>query len=335
MLASQSLLRATKQCMAQFFQHAFRERTPASALSLLEDEVSWWASHPINEVKGPTAVLENWLNPLLHAFPDIDRREDIVLTGYWDGALCGGEGYWLSTTGHYVGTFQHSLWGVPATGHLARLRFGEFYRVVHGKIVEARILVDLIDLALQAGLRALPPSPGIEHFAPPPREQDGLLWADTDPAQAHASMDAVMAMIGGLKKFNQTSLQSMGMEQFWDPDMMWYGPCGIGAMRAVKGFQTYHQGPFLHAFPDRVGGNHRARIAEGRYVASTGWPSVRATHLGEYLGVAATGRAIEMRVMDWWRRGDRGLSENWVFIDLPHLFLQMDVDLLGRLPKAT
>jgi hypothetical protein len=38
-----------------------------------------------------------------------------------------------------------------------------------------------------------------------------------------------------------------------------------------------------------------------------------------------------MRVADWWRReGDR-LAQNWVFIDLPHLFLQMGLDLFARL----
>ena len=72
-------------------------------------------------------------------------------------------------------------------------------------------------------------------------------------------------------------------------------------------------------------------MAEGNFVATTGWPSVRATHKGDYLGVAATGRPITMRVMDWWRCEGDLLVENWVFIDLPHLMLQMDVDLLARL----
>ena len=111
---------------------------------------------------------------------------------------------------------------------------------------------------------------------------------------------------------------------------MWYGPCGIGTARRVSGFQDHHQRPFLHAFPDRVGGNHRARIAEGRYMASTGWPSVRATHSGDYLGAPATHKPIGMRVMDWWRVTDETIAENWVLIDLPELLLQMGVDVLER-----
>ncbi|MEO0561612.1 MAG: hypothetical protein AAF125_05845, partial [Chloroflexota bacterium] len=86
---------------------------------------------------------------------------------------------------------------------------------------------------------------------------------------------------------------------------------------------------FLTAFPDRKGGNHKARLADGLYVASTGWPSIVATHAGEYLGLPATHTQITMRVMDWWRAAEDGLlSENWVLLDLPHTFLQLGVDLL-------
>jgi hypothetical protein len=35
-----------------------------------------------------------------------------------------------------------------------------------------------------------------------------------------------------------------------------------------------------------------------------------------------------MRVMDFWRREGNLLAENWVFIDLPDLLLQMGVRLL-------
>ena len=140
-----------------------------------------------------------------------------------------------------------------------------------------------------------------------------------------------MAMISGLKGFDRKDLGSMGMERYWTPDMMWYELCGIGTAHGVDGFQRHHQRPFLHGFSDRVRGRHRARIADGSSVASTGWPSVPAHHLGEHLGVAVTGAAIGMRVMDWWQVEQDRLAESWMFIDLPHLFLQMGVGLLGGL----
>jgi predicted ester cyclase len=139
-------------------------------------------------------------------------------------------------------------------------------------------------------------------------------------------------MIFGLGSYDQSNLESMGMERYWDPHkMVWYGPTGIGTTYGLEGFQKYHQQPFLRAFPDRKGGHHVARLAEGLYAATTGWPSVLATHRGEYLGTPASERRVQMRVMDWWRREGELLTENWVFIDLPHLFLQFGVDLLKPL----
>lgn len=305
----------------------------ADATKYLAADCEWHVSHPINTLRGPQAVAEGYFAPLRQAFPDIERRTDIFFAGDWDGLIDGGAGRWISCTGHYLGTFRVDWLDIPATGEPATIRFGEFYRIVDGRIAEARILLDIVDLARQAGHPVLPPSPGLDILVPGPRPHDGLLLGATDPAEAQASMKLMMAMAGGLLKFDKTDLHSMRMEQYWHRDMMWYGPCGIGSSRGVTGFQRHHQGPFLRAFPDRKGGHHRARLAEGRFVASTGWPSVHATHLGDYLGVAATNKPINMRVMDWWRCQDGLLTENWVFIDLPHLMLQMGVDLMARVQR--
>ena len=43
------------------------------------------------------------------------------------------------------------------------------------------------------------------------------------------------------------------MVKHWHPNFMWYGPAGIGTTRGMKGFEDYHQIPFLVAFPDRGG----------------------------------------------------------------------------------
>jgi predicted ester cyclase len=290
----------------------------------------WHCSHPVNELHGIDAILGNWAHAVAAAFPDLERRVDIFMAGTFDGRFCGGAGTWVATTGHYCGTFSAPLFGIAPSRNVAFLRFGEFYRVENGKIVEARILVDLIDLLRQTGVRVLPVPTGIELLTPGPHDHAGLMHAAQSSDATAQSMQLVESMIGGLHQFKDGSLKSMGMHAHWSADMMWYGPAGIGTMRSVEGFQTHHQKPFLVAFPDRKGGNHRARIAEGAYVASTGWPSITATHAGEYLGVPATNRQITMRVMDWWRVAGGTLSENWVYIDLPHLMLQMGVDLLER-----
>lgn len=331
--ASQNLLHRAK---ARVWEALTALPGPAIADQLarhFDSACEWHTSHPINELQGTDAIGEQFWKPFVNAFPDLERRTDIFFGGEFDGRFVGGAGVWVCATGHYAGTFRHDWLGISATGEPAFVRFGEFYRVEHGRIVEARVLLDLVGLMRQAGCLVLPPSNGLEILVPGPQGQDGLLLFDCDAADGTYTHGVLQRMLDGLMSFNQHDLASMGMDQFWHPDMMWYGPSGIGSTRAVSGFQRHHQKPFLTAFPDRKGAGHRARIAEGNYVASTGWPSVRATHLGDYLGVPATGRPISMRVMDWWRREGELLRENWVFIDLPHLLLQMDVDLFARLPR--
>ncbi len=302
----------------------------AACRAWLSDDALWVVSHPVNTLVGPSAVAAGYFAPLLAALPDIERRTDLFFGGHWDGHIDGGAGCWVTCIGHYVGTLRAPLWGIPACGQPVWLRFGEFYRIEHGRIAEARILLDLVDLARQAGCPVLPPSPGRDILVPGPRAQDGLQRGSADPVLSQQSFDLVMAMIGGLGRYDQADLNSMGMTRYWHPDMMWYGPCGIGTTRSITGFEQHHQKPFLTALPDRKGGHHRVRLGDGPYVATTGWPSVRATHNGPYLGVPASGRPVQMRVMDWWRADAGLLVENWVLLDLPHFFLQLDVDILAR-----
>lgn len=289
--------------------------------------------HPINELHGLAQIEAHFWRPLLSAMPNLERRVDLFFAGEFDGRFCGGAGTWVTSTGFLMGTMVNDWLGIPATGDTVCVRIGEFYRVVEDKIVDARILIDFVDVMRQAGYFVLPRSSGAEFMVPGPQNSDGILLHESDPALAIASMQSLDRMIGGLTSFNQKDLKSMGMHDFWHKDMMWYGPCGIGTSRQVEGFQKHHQKPFLHAFPDRVGGNHISRIAEGYFIASTGWPSVRATNSGAYLGVPATQKVITMRVADWWRREGETLRENWVLIDLPELLLQMGVDVFARLQE--
>lgn len=328
------------------------QRLPGADMSAalreqVASDAAWHVFHPINELTGRVAIIDQFYGPLQAALQGLERRTDIFFAGLWQSPPEGevgysppharAEGWWATAMGHYIGSFKHPWLGIPATGEPAVLRFGEFYRWEpvadgrRGSITEARILLDIVDLARQAGRPVLPPSRGLDWLVPGPAPHDGLLLGASDPDQGEDSMHRTLEMFKGLFDFDGVNLASMGMERFWHPNMMWYGPCGIGTTRGVDGFQRHHQKPFLHAFPDRKGMGHRARFAEGPFVASTGWPSVGATHAGDYLGVPATQRRIGMRVADWWRCDGRWLTENWVLIDLPHLLLQMDVDVMARL----
>ena len=303
----------------------------ASLAQYFAEDCDCMVFHPINGLRGIEEMNAKFWKPLLTAVPNLERRPQLFFAGEFDGRFCGGAGVWVTAHGYLCGTFEQDWLGIPASGDTVYIRIGEFYRVEGGKIVQARILLDFVDVMRQVGIEVLPQSTGARLIVPGPQTVDGLLIHGQDRQAAVDSMESLNRMMGGLRSFNQKELKSMGMEAYWHPDMMWYGPCGIGTSRQVAGFQKHHQKPFLHAFPDRIGGNHVSRISEGHYIASTGWPSVRATHAGDYLGVPATNRPITMRVADWWRREGDILRENWVMIDLPELLLQMGVDLFERM----
>ena len=180
---------------------------------------------------------------------------------------------------------------------------------------------------MQAGCWPLARPLGGFVLSPGPATRDGV-GPDGDGA---ASLALVEAMIAGLMRYDGMSLTSMRMIDFWHPDFWWYGPAPIGTFCGHADYERGHQGPFLAAFPDRRGGNHVCRIGQGNYVASAGWPSIRATHSGgDWLGLAPTAKPVTMRVMDFWRRDGDLLAENWVFIDIPELLLQLGVDVFAR-----
>ena len=76
-----------------------------------------------------------------------------------------------------------------------------------------------------------------------------------------------------------------------------------------------------------------ALFAEGNYSGAPGWTGVRATHKGEYLEHPATGNSLEINGLDYWKREGEVYVENWVFVDMIHLFRQFGVDLFDRLQK--
>jgi predicted ester cyclase len=307
--------------------HQILAEGPDAIASLLARNTVWHVAHPVGELHGAEAVSEHVLRPLHAALPGLTRRDELVLGNR--SRVSAGE--WVATLGHYVGNFTAPLWGVPPSGKLAFLRCGEFYRLdADGRIAEAFILPDLLDLLRQAGCRPVPFDLGTEMLFPGPASHDGVYPAGRDRSDRSAAL--VEAMLTDLRDYDRQTFQSAGQTGsggYWHRDMLWFGPGGVGANFTYPGFDRDHRVPFLTAFPDRVGGNHFARFGDGDYVCSGGWPSMTMTHRGPYLGVPATNRALTLRVMDFWRLEDSTIRENWVLLDLLDLLLQMGVDVLA------
>lgn len=309
---------------------ALRGAAWADAMAALcHRDVDWHGPRPIDAQRGAANVLANVWQPLARALPDIERRDDILIAGIFKDAV------WVASTGYYVGCFTLPWLGIAPTGRVVNLHYGEFCRIEDGFVAESYVIFDILDLMRQADIWPLPKSLGVADRIPGPATRDGVSLSLPSPSSAeesNRSLKLVEAMIAGLMRYDGKSFESMQQNLYWQENFMWYGPAGIGTARGQAAYRNDHQGPFLNAFPDRVGGNHKARLGDGAYVASTGWPSIRATHLGGgWLGCPPTGRAITMRVMDFWRRDGELLAENWVFIDILDLFNQMGFDIMARM----
>jgi predicted ester cyclase len=302
----------------------------------------WRGSHPWNEAKGVQAIAKVFWQPLLHAFPDLERREQLLVGGQYEGRD------YVGAVGQLCGRFKGDWLGLKATGQLLYLRYGEFHQLVDGRIVQSTVLLDVLNAIRQMGFWPLPPSLGFEGMWPGPVAGDGLVLSAQDAAQSASSLALTLAMQAALGAYDDTlslgrdGLLAMPQKEFWHPHMMWFGPSGIGTSRGLDGFVDVHQLPFRTAFPRSPtvaqpqgmglhGGSHYVRIGDGRFSATAGWPSRHMMHQGGgWLGLPPTGRAVTMRVMDFYSAEQGLIRENWVPIDIIDVLLQLDIDVLAR-----
>lgn len=294
----------------------------------------WRGFDPLGDLDGPDGFVERFWAPLLESFPDLERKTSVFFGGKSSGRIDGtNDGkMWVTGTGLLSATFSKDYLSIPASGSEVNMRWGEFCRLEDGMLVETFFLIDVIDLMQQAGFQVLPPSRGKDGVYPPPAANDGILVDQQDPSVSAHSLEHIRRFIfDGLNNYDESDLKSMGMADFFRADVSWYGPGGIGACLSFREFETLHQKPWLHAFPDRAVQDLDALVAEGPFSGGPGWDGVLATHKGEYLGHAATGKRIGINGLDWWKREGETYIENWVFVDMIHLFRQLGVDLFARL----
>lgn len=305
-------------------------------------EAHWRGSHPWNEMVGIDAIARTVWEPLLYALPDMERRDDIVMGGTYE------DRDYVGAVGHLVGTFRRAWNGIESTGQTVSLRYGEFHQLRDGLIVQSTVLIDVLDFIRQAGFWPLAPSMGREGRWMGPQSCDGLLLSTSDGSVSSRSLKQALEMQGTLGAHDDVAnpgregLLNMAQKLHWHPKMMWYGPSGIGTTRGLDGFVDGHQLPFRTAFPNvmnapssgerkKDGKNHYVRIGDGRFSATSGWPSRFLNHTGAgWLGMPATGRAITMRVMDFYAADEGMIRENWVPIDVIQVLLQLDIDVMAR-----
>lgn len=283
---------------------------------------------PFEDLDGARGLYDKAYAPLHHAIPDLERRDTIMMAGPSPSGVD-----WVGCCGYYTGTFVRPWLDIPPTGHQVAMRFHEFYRMESGKVAEMQALWDIPEVMLQAHAWPMAPALGREWQVPGPATQDGLVQGQWDADVSMRSQQLVLEMLAGLSQYAIGGVAAMQLEKYWHPRCNWYGPSGIGTGRGIAGFRNWHQIPFLNGMPDRQGtGGNGEFFADGDYVAVSGWPNMRATITGDgWMGIAPAGQKITMRSLDFWRCEDGLIRENWVLVDLLHVYKQIGVDVLARL----
>ena len=313
-------------------QYNFEEEAVRAALqSICAEDATFNFAFPLSTTVGLDAFYETAFAPLLKAWPDLERRDYIVMAGTDD------HGHdWVGCGGYFTGTSFGPWLDIPPNGHQSHMRFHEFYRFVDGKVVEVQSLWDIPEVMLQSNAWPMAPSLGREWHIPGPATMDGIIRGSSGAAAGRETKDRIIDMLEHLKKHpSQGGPEVMEMERFWHPRTSWYGPAGIGTGRGIAGFRNWHQIPFLNAMPDR--GLKRDQIVyhffgEHNYAAVTGWPNMiqTVTHDG-WMGIAPAGKEITMKSLDFWRLEDGLIRENWVMVDILDAYQQLGVDVLGRM----
>ena len=151
------------------------------------------------------------------------------------------------------------------------------------------------------------------------RPEQAYLSKDNDPAQTEATRTVVEGMVDGL---NDHRIADIG--EFFSEDFRWMGNAGCGFKEGLREFQEGWQKPFQAAFSDKVCIDE-ARLFDGQWAAAFG--RQEAVHSGPFMGVAATGKKIVIRYMDFWKVEDGKIVDNWVMVDFPGVLKQLGVDV--------
>ncbi len=107
-------------------------------------------------------------------------------------------------------------------------------------------------------------------------------------------------------------------------DFTWTGNTGCGVKHGLAAFRQNWSKPFRAAFHDRSYRTERF-LEDGAWVACFG--KCKATHGGTFMGIAPTGKRVEIPYIDFWHVMDGKIADNRVNVDFPHVLAQLGVDV--------
>ena len=153
------------------------------------------------------------------------------------------------------------------------------------------------------------------------RPEQAALSRDTDLGKTDQTRQVIEGMVDGL---NDHRIGDIG--EFFSETFRWMGNAGCGTKNGLREFQSNWQQPFQAAFSDKVCVDE-ARLYMGEWAAAFG--RQEAIHSGDFMGVPASGKKVEIRYMDFWKVVDGKIVDNWVMVDFPHVLAQLGKDVFG------
>lgn len=153
------------------------------------------------------------------------------------------------------------------------------------------------------------------------RPEQASLSRDTDMSKTDETRRVIEGMVDGL---NDHRISDIG--EFFSTSFRWMGNAGCGTKQGLREFQDNWQVPFQAAFSDKVCIDE-ARLYMGEWAAAFG--RQEAVHSGDFMGIAASGKSVEIRYMDFWKVVDGKIVDNWVMVDFPHVLAQLGRDVFN------
>tara|TARA_B100001113_G_scaffold352047_1_gene352491 strand:- start:845 stop:1927 length:1083 start_codon:yes stop_codon:yes gene_type:complete len=301
---------------------------------VFSDNIKVNCFYPLNEFSGIGSFKEKFWKPLFESFPDLERREKLVVGGTFRDKIQVGSISTLSAI------FKESFFGIKPNNKMINLKCCEIHEIKNDKIIESHILIDLIDLMLQTGIHPIRLSRGSEGNWNSPINVDGVNFYEKNMDVSKASLDQSLIMQRSLNIKPELDVNSdedlkqkllnHPQSNYWHEKMIWYGPSGIGTARSLEGFIENHQLPFRKTFKDRnywkLG--HYCELGDGKFSLTAGWNSIQAVYGSEdWLGYKSNNQNVTMRVMDFYHHNEGKIRENWVPIDIIHILKQIDIDV--------
>jgi len=232
-------------------------------------------------------------------------------------------------------TYANAFWGgdfgsVPHTGGMIHISICDFYQMDGDRIRYNWMMLDMVDLMLQAGHRVLPKPALREQWVQPPQTMDGIPAPLSAVVRPQDSIDSKKLVV---KILDSEWLQQNASGAYWASDMIWYGPVGFGVAYGVDDYLKHFLKP-LHVALSQPELQLDVLTCQGTFCGAHGY--LHALHSGEWLGQPATSKRVALRFgMHWHVDLVQGrVVEGYAMFDLPAVFMQMGVDLYGRMNKT-